>query len=1472
MVKYNRYHISQQQKRLFYQEEAGAEMVTQALMKFKSQIDKNEGLLLLRHLLEKNASLRTCLVSEKGFVHPLQEVLPVEDVLDNLQVVEGDVTVARKIQQDCYTVIDHSNPIALNIVCSKEEFWLGLTISSYNVDSYSFQIISQQIIFYLQEKGTSAEEDEVSYLNFGNWQDELHEDLSDEEKTFWERYRIEPFSSFSFQRNDLIVSPKKQLKTHVVSQDLLLKLKASYPQQLEEVLLVLWASVLAKHNKNNALTLGFIPNGRAFPEIDSLVGLVSSTLPLVIEFKPDISLTENIKLLSKRVEELKIHQYHYVISDDDVVSRMSEVNVGFEYILSHSDTSFGCQIEHISSPHDCHKIKLSAIDNNESLLLQFQYVKGAYSEKTVDMLYEQFMAVLHSLLVQPNTAFSTIALSTVEDEGIDSMGCGVQQTLKHDSVPELFGKIAKDHSNKIAITFNGKDMSYDALKLQSDSVAKVLISKHGISKNDKVGVLMDRSDVLIAVLLGIMKSGATYVPIDPNDSESRIRYIIEDSDCKVIIQDSAVSEIPNITVNIVETSCLWDSISEHVDLPSIVGIDPAYMIYTSGTSGKLKGVPVKHQSLLNYVNWIQGTLDVSETDATALMSSHSFDLGYTSLWGGLLSGATLHIVPEYLVQTPEILVEYLNGNGVTYLKTTPSMFNLLLNEAGVSIENLLKGLRMLILGGEKVNVNDLERVWNINSEVRIVNHYGPTEATIGILAHDLEKERIEYYRNHSIIGRPAYNNSVFVLDEQYQSCPAGISGEIYVSGMSIADGYHNKLEVTHERFIDHTKWDEKLYKTGDEGRWNVDGELEFIGRLDSQVKVNGYRVELSEIESALQSIPEVQDVVVRHLDKDETKVLICYYVSEKFFEQAFFRSELMIALPKYMIPAIYRKIPSIPLTINGKVDVSSLPDITTGAESSVDHMEGTNELERVVLSVWRGVLSNERIGIYDNFFERGGDSIKAIQIASRLHNVGYSIHVSDIFNNPTVASMTLMVKESIEDVNEKSIQGPISMTPVYHYFFENIKNNQNHYNQSFWLNVGSYDIEELNPVFEKIIAYHDIFRLKFMRDSSGALIPEIGSEGSIMLSASEFDSENIEEIEQLANEEHKKFNLEEGCLIRGHLLRKGGENFLLIVMHHLVSDVVSWGILIDDLRNLLQQQSDGQILRLPAKTSSYGDWGGKLNEYVEQAIVQEQLPYWSSIPLEVPSAAEHPDASNLIKDVHSLVCTISQENIANLKPQNNANAGARAVGHIITALGLAFREVFNINKLLLMLESHGREDIDESINLYRTIGWFTALYPIYLEFASDDLQSNLDEVNEAFLKVPQNGIGYGLLRYLSDQELGKLQHRPNIRFNYLGDHIESSSNESLQIVSYPSGLTEDENEARPFEIDIIAYISSGELHVSLSYSKLQFNADKMNTLMDVFKEFLVETLEIVNVDTAEKALSENLTYNALSQEDLESFF
>ena len=1451
-------------------------MVVQALIHFNQTIGEGQALDLVKYLLQKNESLRTHLVDEKGFVYPLQEIRPVEQCLDHLKVVKGNLQVAQELQKESFKHVDRSTPIAIDVVQSDNEAWISLTVSSYNIDSYSFKILCKQVHKYLAGQGEEPSEDDVTYLEFANWQEELSEELTQEERDFWERYPIEPSSYFKLQTQNSSpnVACGKGLQTFVVPPAVVSKLRASYSHNIEEVLLTLWATVLAKHNKYTPLTLGYIPHARTFPEISSLVGSLSTALPLTINFDGKASLVEMMDQVKSGLEELQANQYHYMLCQEGQLSSAIEVAVGFEYMDVSKEKDSEYQMDHLCTHHDHHVIKLLAFDYHGPLTLQLQYDKNAYTGAAVSTLYKQFMAVLESLLHRPEVPLQAVSLTEEDDHEVKNIGVGEQYSLKHLTVPGLISELVQDNPEKTAITFNGKDISYRDLHLQSDQVAQKLITQYNIALNDKIGVFMERSDVLIVMLLGIIKSGAAYVPVDPNDSQARVEYIVNDSQCKLMVKDSTSYEMELVDVQVAEPSDLLEGTFDPVDLPILKKTDPIYMIYTSGTSGRLKGVPVRHESLLNYVNWIQQTLGISGTDSSALISSHAFDLGYTSLWGTLLSGGSLHIVPEYLIQTPEVLVQQLAGHGVTYLKTTPSMFNLLLSEADRSIKGLLKGLRLLILGGEKVRVEDLEKIWDMAPDLKVINHYGPTETTVGVLAHELDKTRVEYYRNHSIIGKPAYNHSVFVLDAQYEPCPPGVCGEIYISGLGLSQGYHNMEEVTRERFITHPKWNIVCYKTGDEGYWNEHNELAFVGRLDNQVKINGYRVELSEITDAVKQVPTVDDAVVCYLDGKNNHILACYYVSEEFIEQVVFRNALGDLLPKYMIPAAYRRIPSIPLTINGKVDQGALPPITEGRGLDAQGAEASNELEGIVLSICRDVLGNDSVGVYDNFFERGGDSIKAIQIASRLHNVGYTIHVSDIFNNPTVADMTLMVKKAVVDQNEKDVQGPIPMTPVFHYFFENIKKNPNHYNQSFWLDVGAYGIDELSPVFEKVMEYHDILRLTFKRNTEGKLRPHIRPVGDTLeIGFSELkETESVADIEAFANELQAKFDLEEGSLIRAHLLQKDDANFLLVIMHHLVTDVVSWGILINDLRNLLTQQTQGGPLSLPPKTSSYGDWANKLNEYAEEDVIRRQLPYWSQVPLTVPSPVEKPEGSNEIKDVHSVTFSLSAEETEKFVQQHGTKEAVQISVYIITAMGMAFQKVFNTDESLLMLESHGREEVDGAINIYRTLGWFTALYPFYFKLTGGDVLDNLNHVNAAFQKIPQKGIGYGLLRYLTEQGKIELQHRPSIRFNYLGDHVEGSSDQELRILDYPSGATEDINEPRPFEVDVIAYISSGELHLHLSYSSQQFNRQKMDGLMDVFKTCLIEAIDIEGLHTEEKTLSENLTYNKLSQEDLENFF
>ena len=607
------------------------------------------------------------------------------------------------------------------------------------------------------------------------------------------------------------------------------------------------------------------------------------------------------------------------------------------------------------------------------------------------------------------------------------------------TIHQLFEEQAKQTPNDIAVEYQHHGLSYKQLDEKSNQLARCIL-KQTAGENKLIAVCMDRSPEMIMAILGILKAGCAYVPIDPNYPLARIKYILEDSKSALLLTQidlfihlqSAVQS----PVLVIDERLLEEQLNQHVGFLGRHS-DLAYVIYTSGTTGQPKGVMIEHRSVVNYVSAVSSYLahDVHRFDFSTNLA---FDLSVTSTIVPLLLGKTIIIFRDGLENAAQY-IQHLQANHIDFIKTTPSYFSQALSFASEQLQ-----IKQCFLGGEPVTEAQLAA---ISQHVEVIyDEYGPTETTVGVTA---------IQKNHHFsqcIGKPYPNCMVYVLDEKRKPVSIGEEGELYIGGICLARGYLNQPELTHERFIPNPFAEGRMYKSGDLVKWLPDGTLEYIGRSDFQVKIRGYRIELGEIESTLVSHPEIKQCAVLVHDAK----LIAYYVGQT---QENLADYLSGKLPEYMIPVTYISLEAFPLTSNGKLDRDAfpLPDVTTHQSP---YVAPRNPLEQVVVHVWQSVLGLKKIGIDDDFFKLGGDSIQSIQISAALQRENINCRSSDIFTHHTIARLADSLSEMVAVHAEQGLlSGAFELLPLQQWFFAQQFKRPNHWNQSFIVRVPELSVQ-----------------------------------------------------------------------------------------------------------------------------------------------------------------------------------------------------------------------------------------------------------------------------------------------------------------------------------------------------------------------------------------------------------------------------
>ncbi|ROO88887.1 non-ribosomal peptide synthase protein (TIGR01720 family)/amino acid adenylation domain-containing protein [Actinocorallia herbida] len=934
-----------------------------------------------------------------------------------------------------------------------------------------------------------------------------------------------------------------------------------------------------------------------------------------------------------------------------------------------------------------------------------------------------------------------------------------------------------------AVTFEGTTLTYGELNAAANRLARHLIEK-GAGPEEFVALALPRSPDLVVGVLAVLKTGAAYVPVDPDYPADRIAYIVADA-APVMTVDAELLASVDLAGYPAETPLGNPCVEMSPD-------HPAYVIYTSGSTGRPKGVVVPHRNAVRLMTSTEHWFGFGPDDVWTLFHSYAFDFSVWELWGPLMNGGRLVVVPYAVSRSPEDFLRLLAEEGVTVLNQTPSAFYQLM-AADAANPGTPLGLRYVVFGGEALELGRLEDWYSRHADDApvLVNMYGITETTVHVSYLALDRAYCQEAAG-SVIGVPIPDLRAYVLDDRLQPVAPGVVGELYVAGAGLARGYHGRPGLSASRFLADPFGapGTRMYRTGDLGRWRRDGSLEYLGRADQQVQLRGFRIELGEIEAALVRHPAVADAaaIVRE-DRPGDKRLVAYVTAAAGAEApdgAELRRFLGADLPDYMIPAAVVALAALPLTGNGKLDRGALPAPDFAA--NVTGRAPRDAAEETVAALFAEVLGLERVGIDDGFFDLGGDSIIAIQLVARARQSGLAFTPREVFQYQTTAELAAVARPADEDVIEAEPEGTalgaVPPTPIFRWF-EELEGPTSSYSQRTLLRVPAHlDVAALTAAYQAVLDHHDILRL---RVADG--VYEVRDKGARTAEVEVVDIAGLEgaDLERVLAETGKAareaLDPASGEMTRLHLLDAGdASGLLLFTAHHLVVDGVSWRILLPDLVTAL-----GGAPLQPVGTS-FRRWAQRLTAEASEPARTAELGFWTEIaatPEPVLGSRPLDPARDTFATAGHLTVTLAEDVTEPVLTTVPAAFHGRVNDVLLTALALAVAEWHERRgkaapAVLVDLEGHGREEVVPGVDTSRTSGWFTSIHPVRLDAgrpawsevlaAGPEVGTALKRVKEQLREAPDNGLGHGLLRYLNAEAGAALAAHPapQLAFNYLG--------------------------------------------------------------------------------------------------------
>ncbi|BCE03391.1 amino acid adenylation domain-containing protein [Marinicellulosiphila megalodicopiae] len=1370
-------------------------------------------------------------------------------------------------------------------------YTLVLAMHHIAVDGWSQHVLINELntIYqaYIQNKTDALPELTIQYSDYAAWQRNwMKGDVLTNHMDYWKQNleNIPEVHNFPLD----FPRPKNQDFTgkhhyHEISAQTQHRLNLLAKQKNVTLYMLINAAfslLLSRYSNETDIVIGTPVGNRDQSELTGLIGFFVNSIVV----RTDVSKTLTFDALLKNTKKNLLCAYEYQqLPFDKLVEQLQtnrnlSISPLFQIKLALQNNDKGSinlndlTFKNVQQSHSValHDISLDVHENTKDgeylgLTLDWEYATSLFKQNSIVELSNNFEALLNQLIINPELnicEYELLSDQTHAQALLDGQPkVNVQRPTKF--IHHDIEKQAVKHPNDIAVCFNNEKISYQELNEKANQVARYLLEQE-VVPNTLVGICIERSVEMIIGIVGILKSGAAYVPIDPSYPENRIDHILDDSKIEIILTEAELmSELSIEELKVLPLDeDFWDAFlggystenlnTSEVDLNES---DLAYIIYTSGSTGKPKGVAVSHQNL-SYSTHARTSAYANNPTSFALLSSFSFDSSVVGIFWTLATGGQLTLIETKNGIDPNEFQAILIKQNISHFLTLPSVY---LNLIQANIE-APKSLQMVLVAGEEcstelVNNHFKNDGWH---QARLINEYGPTEATVWSTYYECKPSDM----GKVPIGIAAPHCELYVLDEHKKLCPTGVIGELYVGGPAVAKGYLDQKELTLEKFVNNpfSNNQSNMYKTGDLVKWvsnNGKKVIEFVGRIDNQIKIRGYRVELSEIESTILNFSGISEAVV--VAVGEPKQLVAYVKASNSSDnniQAALKQYLSNQLSDYMNPSAIMMLENFPTTANGKLDRNKLPEPEFNNSTTNEYKAPQTDIEKTLCDIWQGLLQIEKIGIDDNFFSIGGDSILSIQLVARATKAGLFITVRQIFECQTIKKLATVVNtESKVEAPQIPTEGEQILLPIQYEFINDEQTDKHYYNQSLLLEIpDDFSIQILNQTIIEIYKRHDTLRLSFSENRGGlnATYNELTTQMTQRV-VKQYDLSGLEKqewlskIETLSIQEKSSLNIHSADLFRA-VLFDGENRRLLLTMHHLVVDGVSWRILLQDFSTIFEQLTHNQDVALLPKTSSYQQWAEYLQEVANSDFLQNEKKYWENIiQATVSSLKPSNKIIDSVAEYNEIDIQLNEVDTQLLLNNTSKSYQTNISDLLLSALYLALNQTSGDSVFRIDLEGHGREDLNQELNLGETVGWFTTVYPFLMKLDPADDVNNIGNIIKSIKQnirtIPNNGIGFSALNTYAESISTNNATQSEILFNYLGqfDQVLSKS-ETFTLATESTGAEQSENRQRNHPLAFNGYVSAGSLKFSLTYNRAAYSKQTMLKLIDSFKSSIVQII------------------------------
>jgi tyrocidine synthetase-3 len=1438
------YEASSAQKRMYMLQQFDKKSVAYnmpAVYELEGKIDKERIKNTFKKLVERHEGLRTYFETIEG------------EIVQKINNSYEFKLIFRKDDENLENIISsfikpfelERGPLfRVELIENNENTYLLIDMHHIMSDGVSMSILIKE--FAAIYNGEELDPLRIQYKDFAEWQNKF---LKSDEMKKQEEYWVSRFSDelpvlnlpYDYER-PLVQSFEGDNISFSIDEETtegLRRIAKETGSTMNMVLLSAFNILLSKYSGQEDIIIGMPIAGRPHADLQNIMGMFVNTLAIRNNPSGEKTYLEFLKEVKEnllKAYENQSYQFEELIEKINV-RRDTSRNPIFDVmlVLQNMDaSSIGIEsfsLKPYNARHQTSKFDLliSAIELDDNIQIRLEYCTKLFKKQTIERIIDCFLKVLQVITKSYEIKLEDMEILTAEETEklLYELNDTDMKYPKDKTLQELFEEQVKRSPNNIAVSFEEQELTYSELNNRSNQIANRLIQK-GVKRNSIVAIFVEKSIDTIPGVMGILKSGAICLPINTEYPDKRIEYMLEDSRANIIVTQSKLNDRimnkENFTLINIDIKENYEEFStKNVELKNYPN-DDLYVIYTSGTTGNPKGVVVGQRVLNNLIYHDYLKTDIDFKNKVLQYSNISFDAFFHEVLATLLIGGEVCITSDEVKKDVMMLFKYLERKEITTINIPAALAKIIFSDASY-IDKFPREIKHLIATGEQLLVSNLMKKYIKENDLVVHNHYGPSETHV---ATTYTMNSQSYINSVPPIGKPIINSKVYILGSKHKLKPLGAIGELYIAGDCLGTGYLNRQELTAEKFIENPfESGTKMYKTGDLARWLPDGNIEFLGRIDSQVKIRGFRIELGEIETKLLSNENVREAVVLAKDNEKNEKYLCaYVVCENEFDNLSLRNYLKDALPEYMVPAFFVQLKKIPLTSNEKVDTKALPQPSMNELSLNKYEAPRNEVEETLVKIWCEVLGVEKIGINDNFFDLGGHSLKATVLVSKIHKeLNVEVPLKELFKTPTIKELSEFINTaeenlygSIKNVEERAWY-EASSAQKRMYMLQQFDKKSVAYNMPAVYELeGKIDKERIENTFKKLVERHEGLRTYF-ETIEGEIVQKINNSYEFKLIFRK-DDENLENI---ISSFIKPFELERGPLFRVELIENNENTYLLIDMHHIMSDGVSMSILIKEFAAIYNGE---ELDPLRIQYKDFAEWQ---NKFLKSDEMKKQEEYWVSrfsdeLPvLNLPYDYERP-----------LVQSFEGDNISFSIDEETTEGLRRIAKETGSTMNMVLLSAFNI----LLSKYSGQEDIIIGMpiagrphaDLQNIMGMFVNTLAIrnnpsgektYLEF--------LKEVNENSLKAYENQS------YQFEELIEKINVRRDISRNPVFDvmfnmtNIDYGMNLELDSLILKQNITE--NKTSKVDLTLSAFETDKSLILNFQYSSKLFKRDTIEILI-----------------------------------------